>query len=554
MTDLFLRILSVGGAVTVVLLPLTLGHRWLERRYAAQTRWLLALGVAAVLLITPLLPRSAAPLTVEVPAYKVTLDRIGPVLGTGAGPQIVGVPGQSPVNIQATQGGANRNLDWTELAAVAWLAVAVGVLALQGTRYLLVRRRLMKSSRPIEGGEGAQFRILPELEGPITLGLCRPVIFLPSEGTDPMAVRHEQTHIQRKDVWGKGFLFLVCALYWFHPLVWLMARQAGRDAEAACDAQLTGAMEPEARRAYGELLLSAAGEVKPLPFATRFGGSKEQMKARLTQLFHPGKQSRMLVGTLLAVALILSSLVACQSEKTVELADGTYCAMALVSDVSGSYLVGEAGAEGEDYSSIRLSLARYSEAEGPDGESMGEYTLPLSANLTLREDGYDPGEKGTEAWKQAVDTFLHWPIYRDSVPVGEDYLILDVEDGEVVHMNWANVIRVEAHEVKVPDAEAGLQMTLTGEIPFVDSETGGAQFIFALAEYDGQPVTVHRYTILDMDGDGVNELLLWLKRGDDENIQDNLFLHWEDGLMYAYPLNDLPSDAEWYNFDDVDLY
>lgn len=557
MADLFLRVLSVGGAVTVVLLPLTLGHRWLEQRYAAQTRWLLALGVAAVLLIAPVFPRFAAPLTVEVPAYRVTLDRTGPVLGTGTGPQAAGLPGQLPVNIQAPQAGIARGLDWTELAAVAWLAVAALLLAVQTVRYLFARHKLLKNSHPIAGEGDAELRVLPGLDSPIALGFCRPVIFLPSAQTDPMAVRHEETHIQRKDVWGKGFLFLVCALYWFHPLVWRMARQAGRDAEAACDAQLTGKMEPEERRAYGELLLAVAGGRGNIPFATWFGGSKEQMKGRLTQLFRPGKQSRMLVGALLVVALMLSSLVACQSEKTVEQTDrppdGTYCAIAIASDVPGSYLVGSADAGGEDYSSIRLTLARYSGEVGPDGESLGEYTLPLSANLTLREDGYDPGEKGTEAWKRAVDTFLHWPIYRDSVPAGEDHLLLDVEGGEVVHMQWANVIRVEAHEVEVNGAEAGLQMTLTGEIPFIDAETGSAQFIFALEDINGQPVTVHRYAILDMNSDGVDELLLWLE-SEEENTWLGLTLYWEDGLMYAYHEGYMSSAIDWQDFADVELF
>ena len=556
MVDLFLRVLSVGGAVTAILLPLTLGHRWLEARYNAQTRWLLALGVAAVLLIAPVLPRSIAPLQLELPTYTVSLERVAAGVTTPAVQQVTALPGKVP-EVPATQILPQSSLGWTELAAMVWLIVAVALLAVQMVRYLLARYRLLKNSRPMEREGGPELRVLPELDSPITLGFLRPVIFLPAEGTDPMAVRHEQTHIQRRDVWGKGFLFLVYALYWFHPLVWLMARQAGGDAEAACDAQLTGKMEPKERRAYGELLLAAAGRGGSIPFATRFGGSREQMKARLTQLFRPGKESRMLVGVLLLVTLMLSSLVACQSKKTVEqpgkLPDGTYCAVAIASDVPGSYLVGSADAGGEDYSSVRLTLARYSGEEGPDGESLGEYTLPLSDKLTLREDGYDPGEKGTEAWKRAVEAFLHWPIYRDSVPVGEDHLLLDVEDGEVVHMQWADVIRVEAHEVDVPDAEAGLQMTLTGEIPFIDAETGSAQFIFALEDINGQPVTVHRYAILDMDSDGVDELLLWLE-SEKENTWLGLTLYWEDGLMYAYHEGYLSPDLDWLNFSDVELY
>ena len=329
MASLFLRFLTVGGMVTAVLLPLLLGYKWLEGRYSAQTRWILWLSLAGVLLIAPLLPQRAAPVQVEVPAYTLPLERTAqtPKASRPAGPDAEWVerPGSvdgekvpahtdvGTVTETPQAGPVSRRVDWTELAAAVWLGVAALLLAGEGLRYLLVRWRLMKLSRPMAGErEGSPLRVLAGLGSPVTVGFCRPAVFLPSEETDPMAVGHELTHIQRRDIWGKALLFLACALYWFHPLVWLMARRADRDVEAACDAQMAEGLSLTERRAYGALLLASAGEAGALPFATRFGGSKEQMKARLTQLFRPGKRSRMLVCVLLLAALLLSGLVACR--------------------------------------------------------------------------------------------------------------------------------------------------------------------------------------------------------------------------------------------------
>jgi len=490
MTALFLSFLTVSLAVSVLLaLLLAFRHR-LERRYAAQTRWMVWLGVAAVLLLAPLLPRTLAPVKVEVPAHTVSLSRPAPAAVqpmenvVQAGLEAV-EPVQAPAPVVSELQGKPqtvspaatapvsrpvRSLDWTQLAAGLWLTVAAALLVGQVGRYLLSRRRLLGRSYPLAKrvalpGDKAEIRVLPGLATPITLGFFRRVILLPSEGTDPMAVRHELTHLERRDVWGKGILFLACALHWFNPLVWLMARQADRDVEAACDAQAVAGMSAGEKRAYGDLLLSAADGGGSIPFATYFGGSKEQMKTRLTQIFRPGKRSKGLVCVLLASALLLSGLVACQgkAEKESGLADGTYCSPA--GDVF--YPVGEADAEGEDYGSIRLSLLAYDETEGPHGEHLGEYTLPLSAELTLRRsegaEEKSAGEKGTEEWEQTVRSCIMWPILRSMyVPDMDDYLTVEVENGQVVHMAW----------VQVPDSTCYVNTTNGFTLALPDSWAG----------------------------------------------------------------------------------
>ena len=76
---------------------------------------------------------------------------------------------------------------------------------------------------------------------PITWGWRRPVIALPSASTDwpedrlRSVLLHEMAHVKRRDWPGHRFADLVCALYWFHPLVWLTARRLRVESELACD-------------------------------------------------------------------------------------------------------------------------------------------------------------------------------------------------------------------------------------------------------------------------------------------------------------------------------
>jgi beta-lactamase regulating signal transducer with metallopeptidase domain len=75
----------------------------------------------------------------------------------------------------------------------------------------------------------------------MTCGLLRPAILLPwdapewSEADVERALVHEIEHVRRGD-WPVQILArLVCAAYWFHPLVWIAWRQLHLSAERACD-------------------------------------------------------------------------------------------------------------------------------------------------------------------------------------------------------------------------------------------------------------------------------------------------------------------------------
>lgn len=495
MGELFLRTVTVSLAVALLLLPLLPLRGWLEKRYAPQTRWTLWLAVAAVLLTMPFLPRRAAPVQVEVPARTVAytqVERPAPAVTAptpvaaptpavtapaavpapaATGPVII--PGQ-PIQPTAPEPAAPapaayRSVDWTELAAVLWAAVAALLLAVQAVRYAVARRRLMRSSRPVGREAGVELRVLPGLETPIAMGFFRPVVLLPAEETDPMALRHELTHIKRRDIWGKALLFLACAVHWFDPMVWQMARWADRDVEACCDAAVAGCEDTAYKRAYGELLLASAAEERPLPFATRFGGGKEQMKSRLSQLFRPGKRSRALVCALLAAAVLLSGLVACKQTPAVE--DGLYC-------VAVDYPTGISYAEeGEDGNSIRFSgLLKYSEADGPQGGDLGEHTLPLAEDLTLwRVDGEErelSGERGSREWKRSLFSFVYWPSFRAELyPGRKDYLVVEVKDGAVKRLSWTLVSRTWEAAAPAEENTAPLTENTMPHLDFYDPET-----------------------------------------------------------------------------------
>ncbi len=145
-----------------------------------------------------------------------------------------------------------RSAAWLrKILPVLWLSVA----ALLGIRISARHLHSLKCCRmSLPAGGNAAEKWLQEhrslrkisvrssdlISGPLTYGILRPVILLPSEiHLDEeeflCIMAHEWVHIRRKDVFVKYLMCLAVCIYWFHPLVWMMARLLEQDMEIACD-------------------------------------------------------------------------------------------------------------------------------------------------------------------------------------------------------------------------------------------------------------------------------------------------------------------------------
>src|SRR4030095_8597368 len=76
---------------------------------------------------------------------------------------------------------------------------------------------------------------------PLTFGLLQSRVLLPSDADAwpherrRAVLMHELSHVERHDCLTQALAQLACALYWFHPLVWLAAHRMRVERERACD-------------------------------------------------------------------------------------------------------------------------------------------------------------------------------------------------------------------------------------------------------------------------------------------------------------------------------
>jgi len=146
-----------------------------------------------------------------------------------------------------------------------------------------------------------------DVAGPLTCGVLRPSIILPLTSRDwdetslRRALRHELDHVARWDLLTNCLSRLICAAYWFHPMVWAAWRRLRLEAEKACDDAVV--LEDDASE-YALLLVSlaqpaAAGQPPLLEMASR-----DDLTARVAALLDHD-QTRGPVGRRMAAALIV---------------------------------------------------------------------------------------------------------------------------------------------------------------------------------------------------------------------------------------------------------
>lgn len=248
--DLLIRttiLLAIAGIVVI----------FLRRASAAYRHLAWALALAGVLL-QPLLSNVSVPWSVAVPLPMTTGIAPSPSQVASSQPQVIAQPStilteQSPAAVTA-----NQVPYWTTAGLCIWIGGTVLVLSqlLLGMRqvHVIHRQSVAPTGELAVSVEGVlsglsisreiSVCIAPEgspVCSPMTWGWYRPAILLPASAAEwyteqvRITLLHEIGHIRRSDWLVHIGMFLTCAFYWWHPLVWWAAGRARAESEWACD-------------------------------------------------------------------------------------------------------------------------------------------------------------------------------------------------------------------------------------------------------------------------------------------------------------------------------
>ena len=145
------------------------------------------------------------------------------------------------------------------------------------------------------------------IKSSFVFGVIKPSIYLPfslREDDIEYVIAHEKMHIRHRDYLVKIIGFLVLAVYWFLPTVWVTWILFCRDMEAFCDESVIRELGQEEKKNYATALLNCAERKEKLPVCpVAFGGAG--MKERIKNVLNYKKSSFWVTALLILVAVIL---------------------------------------------------------------------------------------------------------------------------------------------------------------------------------------------------------------------------------------------------------
>lgn len=199
-----------------------------------------------------------------------------------------------------------------------WLLGMVGMLGYALFTTLRLRRRISTAVRLEQGVKQSEY-----VKTPFVLGLIHPTIYLPfhMESADAVHVlAHERAHIRRGDPWWKMLGFVLLAIYWFHPLMWVAYFFLCRDMEAACDEAVIRGLSREGRQGYAAALLRLSAAVPGL-HACPLAFGEVGVKTRIKGVMHYKKPGFWIVtlAVLAAMVVAVCFLTSPAAEKTPEI-------------------------------------------------------------------------------------------------------------------------------------------------------------------------------------------------------------------------------------------
>ncbi len=245
---------------------------WLARGNRAAVRHALLAAMFGVMLLLPAASLLMPPLQVGVRAVIENPTTFLP-FGIGANAESSATTAGVGTRVAAvTPSVSQRSVSnlllgsWAAGVVVFLLPVVVGLWQIRSLRRSGLpwrRGQSIVESLALHAGIHRRVEALlhETMPGPMMCGVVNPAIVLPRDAETwnsedlNRAIVHELEHVRRLDSASRSVARAICAVYWFHPLVWIAWRKLVLEAERACDDAVLARSEATA---YADQLVGLA--------------------------------------------------------------------------------------------------------------------------------------------------------------------------------------------------------------------------------------------------------------------------------------------------------
>lgn len=476
LAELFNMSLTASYLVVVVCLV-----RFLLRKAPKWIRMILW-GMVGIRLLLPIRLESVFSLVPRIMTSQTTdtTGQLNEVVNQTAGGVVQGMPepeaGAGFVSsVTGVMLQTSPEIPWTGILLAVWAAGAFLMLAYCAFSYMRLSLHMREAVKC--NGEGAAVYQSEKVDSPFVLGIVSPRIYIPfsMKGEERQCViAHEKAHISRKDHLIKPFAFLLLALHWFNPFIWIAYILLCRDIELACDEKAIRVLGEVQKKVYSQALLKCSVSRRSIavcPVAFGETGVKERIK----NVLHYKKPAFWIV----IVSLLLCAVVA-------------VCFLTNPRQEGEREVVSEVTNEGEGQNEQSVKEEQEFPAHIEEQEQPKPPVLLLQNALSSKVDYIEVGAEtyqwgelrantGTEMW-EALDSenssmayYEEEGLFPTSAVKGQEWITLSGEEGTPYMMSYTNM------------ESASTTGRYGGELP--DKVTIREYDLLSLADVYAQPIS-----------------------------------------------------------------
>lgn len=292
MTDILISVLNMSAAASIVAVAVIIARLPLTKapKIFSYALW----AVVFLRLVCPVnfeSPASLMPTNAEIIPHSFIYESV-PRIESGV--PVVDVPLNQFIENSLPKANPAASVNPVQVAlsivAYAWLLGIAALLSYAVVGYIRLKRRVYDAT--IELGV---FRT-DKIATAFVLGLVWPKIYIPlsiSGAQLEHILRHEQVHIKRRDYLIKPLAFIILAVHWFNPIVWISYYLMSKDMEMSCDEAVLRSSKGDLRQDYSMSLVKLYTRRPTLLSPLAFGeGSYNNMKARIKNVLNFKKAPR----------------------------------------------------------------------------------------------------------------------------------------------------------------------------------------------------------------------------------------------------------------------
>jgi len=239
--------------------------------------------------------------------------------------------GDENVIARTSPDGVSKTATQLSLPVLIWVTGFLGILAWLAVGRLRLRKiareawplaraewQTLLDAVSVEAGVTREVRLFTSsfVSTPLTWGTLRPIILLPEDALDwsddhrRVVLRHEMAHVSRGDSLSQLIAGFVCAIYWFHPLVWILERRLRAQCERACDDRVVSLGTPAADYASHLLEVARSARAFGAPgFLSVAMARPSQLEGRLLAVLNESRERVAASRTARVAAIAISLLV-----------------------------------------------------------------------------------------------------------------------------------------------------------------------------------------------------------------------------------------------------